>query len=707
MATQKDPFKYFRIEGRELFAGLSAGVLELEKGASVKQTVDALLRLAHTLKGASRVVKQSGIADLAHALEDVLGPFREGQATLPAEVINGLLRSVDAIKVQLDALDLPAPAPVTAPLAASLKLVSPPPPSAPTPNVPVPPSVVPAPVEERFETLRVEIAEVDALLDGTSELNVRMGAFRTQLEASAKVEARASALVAMLSNSDATRKEKAAAEELRFAMTGMRHGLTTALERAEDEVSQVVERAQAIRLVPASVVFGALERGVRDAAQSDGKQVELVTHGGDTRLDGHVLSAMKDALLHVLTNATSHGIETPAVRKAAGKSAQGRIILTVERRGSQVAFSCRDDGGGVDVAAVRDAAVKRGLLSLPEANALSTEEATTLIFAPGLSTRSTLSVLAGRGVGMDVVREIAERLKGSATVRSEQGLGTTVEICVPVSLSSLNVLAVMAGDIRIGLPIDAIRRTRRIEPNDICRTGDGEALQEDGKTIPFVSLGRFLAGGEPSRRPCRSVLILKVGPDALAVGVDQILQIESVVLRRLPAVIGALPVYAGASFDADGNPQPIVDPAGLMQAIRTEAGVCDDLAPVAAKLPPVLVIDDSLTTRMLEKNILESAGYEVDIAVSGEDGMAKAGLRAYGLFVCDVDMPGMSGFDFVTQTRADPVLKKVPAILVTSRNSAEDKKRGADAGASGYIVKGEFDQQTLLGRIRDLIGGAR
>ena len=171
-------------------------------------------------------------------------------------------------------------------------------------------------------------------------------------------------------------------------------------------------------------------------------------------------------------------------------------------------------------------------------------------------------------------------------------------------------------------------------------------------------------------------------------------------------MIGALPLYAGASFDVDGNPQPVIDPAGLMAAVRAEAGRAEVALGETVKLPRLLVIDDSLTTRMLEKSILESAGYEVDLAVSAEDGLAKAAKRAYGLFVCDVDMPGMSGFDFVTRTRADQVLKKVPAILVTSRNSAEDKQRGADAGASGYIVKGEFDQSTLLGKIRDLLGAA-
>ncbi len=686
---QKDPFKYFRIEGRELFDGLSGGVLDLEKGASVKKTVDALLRLAHTLKGASRVVKQPGIADLAHRMEDVLGPFREKDERLPSAVIDGLLKSVDEIKVQLDALDVPKV------VLAEARVV-------PATHVPA------AAAEDRFATLRVEIAEVDALLDGASELNVRMGAFRNQLEASAQVERKAAALVALLSKNDsgAARKERAAAEELRFAVSSMRQGLSSALDRTADELSQLIERAQAIRLVPASVVFGALERGVRDAAQLEGKQVQLVTRGGDTRLDGHVLAAMKDALLHVLTNATSHGIEAPAVRLAAGKPAEGQITLTVERRGSRVAFSCRDDGRGIDLDAVRLAAVKKGLVSAAEASALSTEAATRLIFAPGLSTRATLSMLAGRGMGMDVVREIAERLKGNATAVSALGRGTTVEVSVPLSLSSLNVLAVTAGDVTVGIPLEAIRRARRIEVKDICRTGDGEALLEDGKTIALVALSRFLGGNVQPRRAFRSVLILQVGSDCLAVGVDQVLQIQSVVLRRLPSVIGSLPLYAGASFDVDGNPQPVIDPAGLMAVVRAEAGRAEVTSGANVKMARLLVIDDSLTTRMLEKSILESAGYEVDLAVSAEDGLAKAAKRSYGLFVCDVDMPGMSGFDFVTRTRADQVLKKVPAILVTSRNSAEDKQRGADAGASGYIVKGEFDQVTLLGKIRDLLEAA-
>ncbi len=717
---QKDPYKYFRIEAKELLEGLDRGVLDLEKPATARDAVGRLLRVAHTLKGASRVVRQAKIGELAHAFEDALGPHREPtSATPPQEVVNQLLAMLDEIKAliaKLDApaTDAPAKAPVVKPPAAA---------AAPIVNgmpeahalIPAPVREAPAPVreaaaEERIETLRVEIAEVDALLESISELGIRMGAFRRHLEASSRVERAAAALVEQLhrrsdKGAPASGKARILAEEVRFSVSGMRHALTSALERAEEELSQVVDRSEAIRLVPASVVFAALERGVRDAAQSVDKPVELFTQGGETRLDGHVLSALREALLHVVTNAVTHGVESAAERKAAGKPPISQLHLTAERKGSRVVFSCRDDGKGVDIEAVRRLAVQRGLVSASDAAALSPEQVVRFIFSPGLTTASQVTALAGRGVGMDVVREVTERLKGEVVARSERGKGTTVEISVPLSLTSLTVLVVEAGEVTVAVPMDAVRRTRRVLETQLHRSAQGDCLLEEERAIPFVPLSRLLRGEEHPVAPRQawSVLVLRAGGDTLAVGVDRIREIESVVLRRLPALAGPLPVFAGASFDSEGNPQPVVDAAGLIKAARELSGAQAAQLASSAR-PPVLVIDDSLTTRMMEKSILESAGYEVDLAVSAEDGLAKAGKRAYGLFVCDVDMPGMSGFDFVTRTRQDQAFRRIPAILVTSRSSEEDRRRGATAGASAFIVKGEFDQGVLLGKIRELIG---
>jgi two-component system chemotaxis sensor kinase CheA len=279
-----------------------------------------------------------------------------------------------------------------------------------------------------------------------------------------------------------------------------------------------------------------------------------------------------------------------------------------------------------------------------------------------------------------------------------------VEILVPVSLSSLTALEVDAGGTVAALPLDAVRQILRIADHDIVRSAEKESIVHDGKVIPFMTLTRALRTKTDADRKRRawSAIVLEASSGAAAIGVDRLLGTTSVVVRPLPALVEAEPVVAGASLDAEGNPQLVLDPEGLV------ATACLGRVPVpktdSEKRTSVLVIDDSLTTRMLEQNILESAGYEVDMATSGEEGLVKAREKQYGLFLVDVEMPGIDGFEFVSRTQADTVLRTVPSILVTSRSAVEDRRRGEQAGARAYIVKGEFDQGHLLQTIRELIG---
>jgi two-component system chemotaxis sensor kinase CheA len=322
----------------------------------------------------------------------------------------------------------------------------------------------------------------------------------------------------------------------------------------------------------------------------------------------------------------------------------------------------------------------------------------------GVSTSIKVDEVSGRGIGLDVVRETAARLKGEVKVRSERGQGTSVEILVPVSLSSLTALEVDAGGTVAALPLDAVRQILRIADHDIVRSAEKESIVHDGKVIPFMTLTRALRNKTDADRKRRawSAIVLEASSGTAAIGVDRLLGTTSVVVRPLPALVGAEPVVAGASLDAEGNPQLVLDPEGLV------ATACLGGVPVPEtdfeKRASVLVIDDSLTTRMLEQNILESAGYEVDMATSGEEGLVKAREKQYGLFLVDVEMPGIDGFEFVSRTQADTVLRTVPSILVTSRSAVEDRRRGEQAGARAYIVKGEFDQGHLLQTIRELIG---
>lgn len=685
----KDPYKYFRIEAREILEGLNQGVLEIEKGTHGIDLVGRILRLAHTLKGASRVVKQHGIADLAHSIEDIFAPLRDERSEIPPERINQILGILDAIATKVASLE---------PASAEAKGETPRRSS-----------------DDLFETVRVEVEEVDTLLDGVSEASVQITALRREVETAKRARQLGGTLFESLAHRPKSEdngtalmggdaKAAVLAEELQGHLERLERRLQGGIDQIQSEFTQVRDAANRLRLLPSATVFASLERAVRDAAQSLQKEVLFESFGGDIRLDTPVLAALRDALLHVVRNAVAHGIELQAERRASGKPAQGRIQVRVERRGNRVSFLCRDDGRGIDVEAIRQMAVRRGLVPDSDAAALGLEEAVRIIMRGGVTTAGIVDEVSGRGIGLDVVRETAARLKGEVAVRSENGRGTSLEICVPVSVSSLTVLEMDAGGMVVSLPLDAVRKILRLADHDIVRSTEMDSIVYDGKVIPFLILATALRKRAAMNRKQRSwsAVVLESASGMAAVGVDRLLGATTIVLRPLPSLGEADPIIGGASLDAEGNPQLVLDPEGLAAAAYLRR--TPDLQAEPAKRPSVLVIDDSLTTRMLEQNILESAGYEVDLATSGEEGLEKAQGKQYGLFLVDVEMPGMDGFEFVSRTQADPFLRAVPSIMVTSRSAVEDRRRGEQAGARAYIVKGEFDQGYLLQRIREFVG---
>jgi two-component system chemotaxis sensor kinase CheA len=685
----KDPYKYFRIEAREILGGLSQGVLELEKDGAGKEPIAKLLRLAHTLKGASRVVKLTGIAEHAHALEDLLAPYRDSPGPIPADGINGLLGLLDTMTARIAAID-----PGTEAETGTLPRARP---------------------DEPFETVRIEIEEMDRLLKGVTEATVQAHSLEREsahLEHSVRLAGlvveqlkprRADAVGATFAIT-APARAHSMAEELYASLERLQRTMSTSVEQVRSELAQVRDAAHRLRLLPASSVFAGLERAARDVAQGLNKRIAFHPSGGDIRLDAHVLLALRDALLHVVRNAVAHGIEPESHRRSLGKNPTGHIALSVERRGSRVAFICRDDGQGVDLEAVRRAAVQRELVAATDAAALERDAVLALVLNGGLSTQAKVTEMAGRGIGLDVARETAARLKGNVSLRSEAGAGTSVEICVPISLSSLHALVVLAAGISASFPLDAVRSTLRLADDQITRSATSASIVFEGNVIPFFPLATALRQKTPTARRHWSTVVVQSGAALAAVGVDRLVGTASVVVRPLPLETEVDALVAGASLDAEGNPQLVLDPEGLVSAARIgSARAFLEGAPPKRRL---LVVDDSLTTRMLEQSILESAGYEVDLAISGEEALAKAQDTHYGLFVVDVEMPGMDGYEFVTRTRADARLRETPAILVTSRASKEDRRRGEDAGAQAYIVKGEFDQAYLLQTIRSLVGDA-
>jgi two-component system chemotaxis sensor kinase CheA len=680
----QDPYKYFRPEARDLLDQFAKGILELEKSGT-GAAVQHLLRLAHTLKGAARVVKQSEIADRAHAIEDALSPFRDGANGIARGQIDTVLSQLDKIASQLVTL-VPADVGDQSDSAKSI-------------------------FDDSPRTVRTDVVEMDVVLDGIAETHALLAGMRSAAQEMEQARHLVDLLLAQLAPHGASAHDRQSAHkpqhlhaiggELRRTFGGAERHLGSTIDQMDRELRQLREAAERLRLSSAGNLFVALERTARDTARALSKHVTFEGKGGEIRLDSHILETVQGALIQIIRNAVAHGIESESERKATGKPTIGRVTVSVSGRGRSIVFECRDDGRGVDLDAVRRVALQRGFVD-SAARDFSAEDVVRLLLRGGISTSKTVTDISGRGVGLDVVREAVAQLGGEVVFRTALGIGTTFELVIPQSLASMEALMVDAGGdgVTTAIPLDAVRSTLRVAAGHISRAAPGASILYEQKAIAFIPLSTALYGARWSADRIWTAVIVRGAAGLAAIGIDRLLGTARIVVRPLPERLTASPVVTGALLDAEGNPQLVLDPDGLVAA--AQRGDTAELDPTP-QARPVLVVDDSLTTRMLEQSILQSAGYEVDVAVSGEDALETVRHKRYALILVDVEMPGMDGFTFISRIRSDPVLCEIPAILVTSRAAPEDRQRGRDVGAQGYIVKSEFDQAELLAMIRPLM----
>ena len=642
----RDPYRYFRLEARELTDQLGSAALELERDGSA-EVVARLLRLAHTLKGAARVVRLGDIAEAAHEIEGLLAPARGGVGGVSNETIGELLQRLDQISTALAAI-APAQQQVEA--------------------------------ETNVPSLAVaEAADVDALLDGLSDMGFELRALDTVARMLQPPGAAAS---------DLDRIAKAQRD------TGRAH------DRLERDLAHLHEAAERLRLVPAQGLLTAAARAARDSARALGKAIEFVGEGGEIRLDAAVVRVIQDAMLQLARNAVAHGIEAPAARLAGGKPGAGRVTVSVRRSGRRIVFRCEDDGKGIDVAALREVAIRNGR-SPSEVDGLLASGLVGFLMHGGASTAPNVSEVAGRGIGMDMVRDAVTRLGARIDVTTEPGISTRFEIVAPLTMSSLEVLRLQSGDLDVCVPLHAVREIARVTPSDVHRSARGDVIVRDEQSIRVAPLAPLI-GRPDDLRPttARSVAIIEAASGTIVLTVSRVRGTAGILLRGLPTLALASPIIAGACVDAGGRAMLVLDPEQLVAAALEMSGQAAAVRPTKHHL---LVVDDSITTRMLEQSILESAGFDVDVAVSAEHGLARVRATDYALVLVDVEMPGMDGFGFIEELRRDARLRDLPAILVTSRNAPEDRQRGHDVGAQDYVVKSEFDQAKLISRIRELV----
>ncbi len=468
---------------------------------------------------------------------------------------------------------------------------------------------------------------------------------------------------------------------------------------------ELQQGAMELRMLPLSTITGDLTRMVRDLSRELGKEASLTLRGEEVELDRTMLEAIKPMLLHLLRNAIDHGIETPEERRRTGKGGCGKIelIARYERGFAQIVLL--DDGRGIDPDTVRRVAAERRVMTTEEAENLTDEEAVYLILHPGFTTREFITDVSGRGIGMDVVKASIDRVKGNLSIKSVVGKGTEMHMQLPLSLAVITALVFECEDQVYAVPLNYISEVLRLTAGDILLEGGREVVRTTGKTLPLFSLAEIF-GQEttPSQRLTALVLLFQGRQAAFLV--SRSLGVQELVVRGLGSQLKRVDFFSGATILGDGSPALILSVADLFSDGALGAGVRQK-TPQNVQVKNqrrILVVDDSITTRTMERNILEAHGFHVTLAVSGPDALEKLGDATFDLIVSDVEMPGMNGFELTRQIRRNERTRMLPVIIVTSLSSDEDRRRGMEVGAQAYIVKGGFDQGVLLETVETLIG---
>jgi len=685
---------------------MTSGLLALEAEPANPAPLDGVFREAHTLKGGAGLVGLHKVSHLSHRLEDLLEELRLGSRVATPRLTDSLLKAVDGlgrlingslggledpaevevIETALGAIDGPA-------AAVDPPLLSPAPAAAVSPTAPDPAT------PERRAVPRPALAGAAGATVQAPSLDT--GSLQVPIE-------RMDKLIRLVG--------EAAAAHLSIG-----HMLGTKLLRDPDTVgeyrdltrilNQLQDVTMRTRMVPVGALSPSLRRAVREIARSTGKEVKWEVRGEDSEIDRGVLDRLVDPLVHLLRNAIVHGVELPEERVAKGKPAQAVVRLHAGQLGSEMVIAISDDGAGIDVARVRAAAEKRGI----DVSTMDEAASLRLIFLAGVSTAKSLTEEAGRGVGLDVVIEALEHVRGRVEVSTEIGRGSEFRIIVPITLTIVPCLIMTISGQAFAVPMAAVVRVLKSDTSTSPAGGRSHALV-DGRGLALTELSDVL--GLPEGMPGPSVVLGTTG-STHAFRVEALVGQRDVVVRGLEGLIPHSECVAGASVEPDGSILFVLDVPALLQRSRPArpaeaaapaAGALHTavpaavVAPVAAARASLLVVDDALTLRELQRSILVRAGYEVRTANDGREALARLAERPADLVLTDLEMPNLDGFGLTAAIRSHPRWANIPVLLVTSRSGEEDRRRGLEAGADGYIVKSEFDEGRLLDAVSGLLG---
>lgn len=719
----------FREHAAQRLAALQGAVEALVRDRRDAQALAAIGSEASALGESARQVGFEDVSRLAHACASLVVGERRA---LPDEKAAALVEAIETLgRLVAQRLSGEPPAEVDD-LIARLEPVDRIHPAAPAKESPEPPRDQPppatpgaAPRPRVEETIRVSVEKLDRLAMLSTDIylshaasETRLRHLRTLIDRS-KAQAKAVSHVrsAMPAGGAAAAALVQAQEDLLASSRELSRGLQDLLRAERDEllrtghsIVELRERVRELQMLPVSTLFDLYPRVVRDLARDLGKQVRLIVEGGDVELDRRVLDEIRDPMVHLLRNAIDHGIEAPDRRRAEGKAPQGTLTLTARAEGDRVVVEVKDDGAGIDAGAIRRVAVARGVLSQDEADSMTDERAVDMIFAPGFSSKETVTDVSGRGVGLDVVRDRVDRLEGTLTVWSQPGRGTRFELRVPLSVAVARLILVRGGGMLLSLPAAVVDEVLRIPESEVSRIEGYEAMHWNDRALPLVSLAGLLEREpEPVDAQHRHVAVVHFEDHAVGLVVDAFAGEREAVVKPLDEFLGRIPHVAGATILTSGEvvtvlhvPQLIAASMGVAPS-RLQARIRVGEGPAKARRRRLLVVDDSIIVRDMMKGVLEAAGFDVTLAVDGADGLEKQLAGLFDAVVSDVEMPRMTGFEMVRALRANPSMAKVPIVMVTTLDSHEAREEGLRSGASAYLVKNLLDMSQLVDTIERLV----
>lgn len=734
---------------------LSAGLLALERNPTQADQLEACMRAAHSLKGAARIVGVDAGVSVSHVMEDCLVSAQESRLYLQPEHIDALLQGTDLLMRIATPGNTVGPADVEAYVALMERLLDPsqptakvaPPPTAPAPAptplieaLPAEPEPAPSLGSEPLRqnkrmteggerVLRVTAERLNSLLDLSSKSLVETQRLKPYLASLQRLKRVQGNGVRALDHLDGHLKTLDLSLEAQEALADARRLLSEAQALLAEKTAELDEfgwqagqRAQvlydtalACRMRPFADVLAGQVRMVRDLGRSLGKQVRLEIEGEKTQVDRDVLEKLEAPLTHLLRNAVDHGIETPEQRLLAGKPAEGLIRLRASHQAGLLVLELSDDGNGVDLERLRGTIVDRHLSTVETALNLSEEELLTFLFLPGFSLRDKVTEVSGRGVGLDAVQHMVRQLRGAVVLEQAAGQGSRFHLEVPLTLSVVRSLVVEVGEEAYAFPLAHIERMCDLAPDDIVQLEGRQHFWHEGRHVGLVAASQLL-----QRPPGQSndetlkVVVIRERDAVYGIAVERFIGERTLVVLPLDDRLGKVQdISAGALLD-DGSVVLIVDVEDMLRSVDKllNTGRLERIArrsQQAAEAPRkrVLVVDDSLTVRELQRKLLLNRGYEVAVAVDGMDGWNALRSEDFDLLITDIDMPRMDGIELVTLLRRDARLQSLPVMVVSYKDREEDRRRGLDAGADYYLAKASFHDDALLDAVVELIGGAR